>query len=75
MAATGIVSLEFIINLRRGLQLFLQTVRTYQRRRTVHLIKLLDFLRNVDIRIRIVQFLPHQFLTEHAAEFFKRHRL
>ena len=47
MAPAGIVALEFIINLRRSLKLFFQAVGPHQRRRAVHLIEILDLLRDM----------------------------
>ena len=65
MAAGSIISLKLIINLRRGIQRFLQTIRPYQRRGAVHLIKILDLLRDLKVRRGVIQFLLHQVFTEH----------
>ena len=75
MAAAGVVSFKLVVNLRRGLELFFQAIRPDQRRGTIHLIKIPDLLRNLDISVFVIQFLPHQFLAEYSAELFGRHGL
>ena len=75
MAAARIVSLKLIIDLRRRIQLLFQTVRPHERRRTVHLIEIQNFLRNVDIGICIVQFLFRQLVAEHLTQFLEGDRL
>ena len=75
VASTGVVALELVIDVRRGLQLLLQAVRAHQRRRAVHLIEILDLFRDRDIGIFVVELLSDQFLTEHGAELLSRHGL
>ena len=75
VASAGIIALKFIVNLGRGLQLFLQTVSPDQRRRTVHLVEFLNLLRDIHIGGGVVQLLLHQLVAEHAAQVVKRHGL
>ena len=75
MAAAGVVAFKFIIDLRRCLQLFLQAVGSHEGGRTVHFIKFSDFIRYIDVCIRIIQFLLYQFITENMPQFFKGHGL
>ena len=70
MAAAGVVAFKLIVNLCRCTECLFQTIRSYQRRRTVHFIEVTDFLRNRNISGVIIQFLRYQFLTENAAHFF-----
>ena len=75
MAAGGVVALKFIVNVGRGPELLLQTVSTHQRRRTVHLVKIADLLRDLNICRRLVQLLTHQLIAENMTQLVKRHRL
>ena len=75
MTAAGVVALEFVIDLCGCAELFLQTVGADKRRRTVHLIEIADFLRNLEVRRIIIQLLRHQLLAENAGELCRRHRL
>ena len=68
MAAAGVVTLELVIDLCGCAELFLQTVGADKRRRTVHLIEIADFLRNLEVRRIIIQLLCHQLLAENAGE-------
>ena len=70
-----IVALKFVIDFRRGAEFFFQTVCAHQRRRTVHLVKVTNFLRNGNIRRVIVQFLLDQFVAEDRAQIVKAHGL
>ena len=74
MASTGVVSLKFVINLCRRLQLFFQTVCTNQRRGTVHFIETTDFLRNINVSIYVIQLLSDQLVTKNRAQLIKGHR-
>ena len=75
MAAAGVVSFKLVINFRRRLQLFFQTICPYQRGRTVHLIELPDLLRDIDVGIRIVQLLLYQLIAKYPPQLLKRHGL
>ena len=75
VAAGGVIALKLVIDMCWRTQCFFQAVSTYQRRRTVHLVKILDILGNVKIRCGIVQFLLHQLIAEHMREFFCGHGL
>ena len=75
MASTGIISLELVVNLRRSLQLLLQAVCPDKWSRTVHLIKIPYFLRNLNMTVVIIKFLFHQFITEYNPQLFSSHRL
>ena len=59
-----VVSFEFVINMGGSPQFFFQAVSSYQGRRTVHFIKVPDFLGNVEIRRCIVQLLFCQLSAE-----------
>ena len=75
MASAGVVSLKFIVDLRRGLKLLLQAVGPHQGGRPVHFIEIADILRNGDISGGVVQFLRRQLVTEDCLEFFGCHGL
>lgn len=67
MTAGGIVSLKFVIDLRRGLERLFQTVSPYQRRRAVHFVEVLDFPGNRDEAVVVIEFLPNELVTENGA--------
>ena len=75
VAAAGVVAFELIVDVRRCTQLLLQAVSPDQRGRTVHLVEISDFLRDVEVCCVIVQLLLHQFPAEHMLQFLCRHRL
>ncbi len=75
MAAAGVVALELVIDLRRRLKLLLQTVGADQRRRTVHLVKAANLLRDLKKRRAVIQLLPDQLLAEDARELLRLHGL
>ena len=68
-------ALEFIIDLCRGAELFLEAIRAHQRRRAVHLVEIADLLRDGDIRRVVVQLLLDQLVTENGAQIVKAHGL
>ena len=75
MAAARVVALELVVDVRGGLQLLFEAVRADERRGAVHLVEILDLLRDRDIGVLIVQFLSDQLLAEDAAELFGGHGL
>ena len=75
MAPACIISLKFIINLCRRLEFFFQAVCPYQRRRPVHSVKFLNFIRDIDIWRSIIQFLFCQLPAEYLRKLIQRHRL
>ena len=75
MASAGVVSLKLIINLCRSAQFLFQAVSSYQRRRTVHFVKIAYILWNFDISRMIVKFLLNQFTAENNGKLFSSHRL
>ena len=75
MTAGGVVALELIVDLRRGLKLLLQAIGPYQRRGTVHLIEVANVLGDLKIGGGIVQLLLHQFGAEHTAQLLGGHGL
>ena len=75
MASRGIVTLELVVDFCRGSERLLEEVGPYERGRTVHLVEILDFFRNVEIWCVIVEFLPAEFLAENRGEFFQGERL
>ena len=75
VAAARVVALELVVDVRGGLQLLFEAVRADERRGTVHLVEILDLLRDRDIGVLVVQFLGDQLLAEDAAELFGCHGL
>ena len=75
MAAAGVVALKFVVDLCRCAELFLETVGAHERRGTIHLIEITDFLRDRDVGGVVVELLRHQLLAEDGAELFGGHRL
>ena len=75
VAAGGVVALELVVDLRRGLELLLQTVGTHQRRGPVHLIEVADILGNLKVGGGIVHLLLHQLGAEHTAQLLGGHGL
>lgn len=68
-----IVALKFVVDLRRGLQLFFQTVGADQGGRTVHLIEIPDRFGNLKKGSGIIQLLLDEFFTEHTGKFLGFH--
>ena len=64
MAAGGVVSLELVIDFRRCLQLLLQAVGADQGSRPVHLVEILNFLRDRNEGILIVQLLRDELVKQ-----------
>ena len=75
MAAAGIIAFKLVVDFCRCLKLFFQAVCTDERRRTIHFVKITNFLGDLDVRGLIIQFLANKFLAEHTAQFFGGHRL
>ena len=75
MAAAGVVALEFVIDLGRGLELFLQAVGPDQGGRPVHFIKVPDLLGDLDVGGGVVQLLGHQLVAEDGLELVGGHGL
>ena len=73
MAAAGVITFKFIIDLRGSLQFFFQAICTHQGCRSVHFIKIQNFLRDIDICVIVIQFLFRQFFTEDHTQFFQCH--
>ena len=73
VASTRVVALEFIINLGRGIKRLFQSIRAHVRRRAVHFIKVPYFLRDLNIRRSIVQFLPRKLFTKDLGHLRLRH--
>ena len=69
MAAAGVVALELIVDMGRGVQLLLQAVGPHQGRGPVHFVEIADLLGDGDQGRVVVQLLLHQFPAEHGAEF------
>ena len=66
VAAAGVIALELVVDPRRRLKLLFQAVGADQRRRTVHLVKIMNLLRDLKERRIVIQLLPDQLLTEDA---------
>ena len=75
VASGSIISLKFVVNFCRSIQCFFKAISPYQRGRTVHFIKIQNFLRNIKICSLIIQFLFYQFITKYMFQFFCGHRL
>ena len=75
MAAGGVVALELIVDFGRGSKRFLQEVCPHKRRWPVHLVEILNFLRDVKERSVVIQFLTAEFLAKYGSQFLKGHRL
>ena len=75
VAAAGVVALKFVINFRRRVQLLFKAVRARQRRGTVHLVEVQNFLRNRNFARVVVQLLLHELLAEHVLQLLGGHGL
>ena len=75
MGTAGVVALEFVVDLRRSLELLLQAVGPDQRGRTIHLVEILDLLGDGNVGVFVIQLLLHQLVTEHAAKLLRGHGL
>ena len=75
MAAGSIVAFKLIVNVCRRVQRLLQKFGVNERRRTVHLVEIVDFVRNFKLSGCVVQFLFYQILAENARQLLCRHRL
>ena len=73
VAAAGVVALKLVVDVRRGAELLLQTVRAHQRRGAVHLVKVADLVRDRDVSGVVVKLLLHQLVAEHDAELLGGH--
>ena len=75
MGAGRVVALKFVVDPGRGAQGLFQRISTDQRRRPVHLVDLLDGLRDVHIRGGAVQLLAGQLLAEDGRQVGRAQRL
>ena len=75
MGTAGVVALEFVVDLRRGLQPLLEAVGPDQGRGAVHFVEIRDFLGDGNEGIGVVELLRHELLTEHGAELLGGHGL
>ena len=75
VAAGGVVTLELVVDLRGGLELFLQAVGPHQRGGSVHFIEIADILGNLKVGGGVVHLLLDQLGAEHTAQFLGGHRL
>ena len=75
MGAGCVVALKFVVDPGRGAQGLFQRIGTDQRRRPVHLVDLLDGLRDVHIRGGAVQLLAGQLLAEDGRQVGRAQRL
>jgi hypothetical protein len=60
----GVVALKFVVDLGRGLELFLQAVSPHQGRGTVHLVEIPDLGGDGDEAVVVVQLLADQLVAE-----------
>ena len=74
MTAGGVVSFEFIVDLRWRVQGFFQIVSSAKRCRAIDLIDIADFFRNVEVSRFVVHFLLGQFLAEYRVKVFHYRR-
>ena len=75
MASAGVVALEFVVNLCRSAKLFLKAIGSYQRRRTVHFVKIENLIGNVEISRVIVKLLLNKLVAKNRTKIVKAHRL
>ena len=75
VAAGGVVALEFVVDLGRGLELFLQTVGPDQGGGAVHLVEVPDLVGDGDFPGVVVQLLADQLVAEHGAQILVAHGL
>ena len=75
VAAGGVVALELVVDLGRGLELLLQAVGAHERRGPVHAVEAQNLLGDGVEPGVVVQLLLHQLLAEHAGELLCRHGL
>ena len=75
VGAGGVVALELVVDLGRGLELFLQAVGPDQGGGTVHFIEVPDLFGDRDVGVVVVQFLLDQLLAEHALQLLGGHGL
>ena len=73
MRARGVVALELIVDLSRGLQLLLQAVGPDQGGGTVHLIKVPDLLGDGEKGGVVIQLLGHQLGAEYIFQLLGGH--
>ena len=71
MGAGGVVALELVVDLRRGLQLLLQAVGPDQGRGPVHLVEIADVVRDGDVGRGLVQLLPDELVAEDGLQILK----
>ena len=72
MASRGVVSLELVVYLRRCAQCLFKAVSPYQRRRSVHLVKIKYLLRDINVRSLVIKLLLCQLCAEYMAQLVKR---
>ena len=75
VGAGGVVALEFVVDVGRGLELLLQAVGPDQGGGAVHLVEVPDLLGDLEIGGLIVQLLLDQLGTEHAFQLLSGHGL
>ena len=73
VGAGGVVSLKLVVDVRRGLELFLQAVGPDQGRGAVHLVKVPNLLGDGDFRRVVVQLLADELVAEDAPQILEAH--
>ena len=73
VGAGGVVSLKLVVDVRRGLELFLQAVGPDQGRGAVHLVKVPNLLWNGNFRRFVVQLLADQLVAEDGPQILEAH--
>ena len=75
MAAAGVVALELVVDFRGSVESLLEEVCADKRRRTVHLVEVLDLFGNVDISVGVVKLLRDKLVAEYGSEILSGHGL
>jgi hypothetical protein len=75
MAAAGVVALKLVVDLSGSSEHLFKIVGSDQGRGSVHLIEVIDFVRDSDEFGIVIKFLLGQFFAEYGAEFLKGHGL
>ena len=68
VAAADVVALELVVDLRRGLELFLKAVSSHQRGGTVHAVELQDLVGDGNVSRVVVQFLLNKLCAENRLQ-------
>ena len=68
VTSRSVVALEFIIDMRGRAEFLFKTICPYERRRTVHFVKVADLVGDREKRRSVVNFLLYEVAAEHGVE-------